>query len=88
MIGKALQAAALFALAAVAAGLIYCTANGVWSIEDYDNYRSMRSVDDPIVVALADGALAAGDSTNVMIAIDQPEWSEVLGRFALHGFAP
>ncbi|WP_345681673.1 hypothetical protein [Novipirellula caenicola] len=48
----------------------------------------MRSVPEPIVVALANGTLEAGSTTRQMMSIDTPSWTEDFGRCKIHGFAP
>ena len=67
---------------------IYCGANGIRSVQDFRNYRVMRSVSEPVVMALADGTLAVGSTTKQMLAVDTPFWTEDYGRCKIHGFAP
>ncbi|MEZ6133801.1 MAG: hypothetical protein R3C53_02715 [Pirellulaceae bacterium] len=86
MLVRTLQTIALLATATVVAVAIYCGANGIRSVDDFHNYRVMRSVDDPIVIALADGTLPAGATTQEMLAIASPQWSENYGRCVIYGF--
>ncbi|MCS7468013.1 hypothetical protein NZK35_15270 [Stieleria sp. ICT_E10.1] len=62
--------------------------NGICSFDDFRNFRLMRSVSDPIVVAFADGQLGLGSTTQRMLCIDSPTWTENYGRCTIYGFAP
>lgn len=88
MIVRAIQSIAVLSVVAVVAISLYCGAVGIRSLEDFRNYRAMRSVDDPIVVALAAGALPAGSTTQEMLAIASPQWTENYGRCVIYGFKP
>lgn len=86
MVDRTLTSIALLALGTLLASTIYLAAKGIRSIEDYRDYRAMRLVNDPVVLALADGTLPAGATTQEMLAIATPEWSEVYGRCTVYGF--
>ena len=88
MLVRSLQTIALLAIGITIALAIYCGANGIRSFDDFQNYRTMRSVGDPIVVALADGTLPAGATTQEMLAVASPQWSENYGRYVIYGFTP
>lgn len=88
MIAYGIKIVALFSVLACAAFAMYCNANGIRSVEDFRNYRVMRSVPDPIVMALADESLTLGSTTQQMLAVDTPSWTEDYGRCKIHGFKP
>ena len=88
MIVNAIKIFAFFSVAACVAIAIYCGANGIRSMEDFRNYRVMRSVADPVVVALADGSLVVGSTTQQLLAVETPNWTEDYGRCKIHGFTP
>ena len=88
MLVRTLQTIALLTVTSVIALAIYCGSNGIRSVDDFHNYRAMRSVRDPIVVALADGTLPAGATTQQMLAIASPQWSQNYGRCVVYGFTP
>lgn len=73
-------------LAGVAVGY-YCFKHNIRSLDDYRNFRSMRSDPSPIVAALADGTLTAGSTTAEMLAVARPAWTEDYGRYEVYGFA-
>jgi hypothetical protein len=84
----AIKTVAIMSVAACVAFAIYCGVNGIRSMDDFRNYRTMRSIPDPIVVALADGTLGLGSTTQQMLAIDSPSWTEDYGRCKIYGFTP
>ena len=88
MIIPAIRIVALVSVLACCAVAIFLGANGIRSVEDFRNYRVMRSLRDPIVVALANGSLTAGSTTNQMFAVDTPLWTEDYGRCKIYGFTP
>ncbi|WP_145390248.1 hypothetical protein [Stieleria neptunia] len=88
MLVRTLQTIALLTVASVIALVIYCGSIGIRSVDDFHDYRAMQSVDDPIVVALAEETLTAGATTQEMLAIASPQWSESYGRCVVYGFTP
>ncbi|HBE62439.1 MAG TPA: hypothetical protein DDX19_06785 [Rhodopirellula baltica] len=88
MIVNAIRIIASFSVATCVAITIYCCANGIRSIDDFRNYRVMRSVSSPVVEALADGLLAVGSTRQQLLEIDTPSWTEDYGRCKIHGFTP
>ena len=83
---RTLQTITLLVITAVVAVAFYCGTSGIRSLDDFRNYRAMRSVSDPIVIALADGILPADATTQDMLAIASPQWSENYGRCVIYGF--
>ena len=88
MIVHAIKIVAFVSVAACVALAVFCGANGIQSVDDFRNYRVMRSVPDPVVVALADRSLAVGSTTKQLLAVDTPSWTEDYGRCKIHGFTP
>ncbi|MCC9644345.1 hypothetical protein LOC71_18870 [Rhodopirellula sp. JC740] len=88
MIVHAIKIVAYLSVVACIGLAVYCGANGIRSVEDIHNFRVMRSVPDPVVVALADGSLAVGSTTKELLAVDTPAWTEDYGRCKIHGFTP
>jgi hypothetical protein len=78
----------LFAIIAIGAITIFCAANGIWSRDDFYRYRMMRSTNEPIIDALADGTLHVGSTTREMLAIDSPDVVRDYGRCIRYSFAP
>ncbi len=87
MFVHAIKTVAIMSVVACVAFVVYSGANGIRSVDDFRNFRVMRSVPDPIVVALADGTLSVGSTTQQMMSIDTPSWTEDYGRCKMHGFA-
>lgn len=88
MIVRAITTVAFLSIAACIVLAICCGANGIRSMDDFRNFRAMQSVSDPVVVALADGSLMVGSTTQQMLAIDTPCWTKSYGRCEIHGFTP
>jgi hypothetical protein len=84
----AIKTVAIMSIAACVAIAVYCGVNGIRSLDDFRNFRVMRSVPDPIVVALADGTVNVASTTQQILSIDTPSWTEDFGRCRIYGFAP
>jgi len=82
------KTAAVLAAAACLALVWFCAENRIHSISDFRNFRIMRSSNAPVVMALADGKLMAGSTTQQMLAIERPVWTHDYGRCKIYGFAP
>ena len=88
MLKPALITVAVLSVAAFGAAVIFCSANGVALIGDLRNFRMMRAVDAPVVVALANGSLVEGSTVSQLLSTQQPEWTEEYGCFVTYGFTP
>lgn len=67
---------------------IFCRANNIHSADDFRNYREMRSVTNPVVVAFADGLLTVGSTKQELLSLDTPYWTDSYGRCEIYGFMP
>ena len=88
MLQTGIKTIAVAAIATCVAIGVHCRVNGIRSFDDYRNFRAMRSVSDPIVVALADQSITAGSTISELLAIDTPTWTEDFGRCVVYGFTP
>ncbi|WP_164103823.1 hypothetical protein [Candidatus Laterigemmans baculatus] len=88
MFQTALRAVAIVGVAAGVAAVSYCVKNDIRSADDWRNFRAMRSESAPIMVALANGSLTAGDSVREMLAVERPVRSDDYGRCVIYRFAP
>jgi hypothetical protein len=88
MITTVIKSVAVLATLACVAFVWFCAQNRIHSVSDFRNFRIMRSINDPIVMALADGKLIAGSTTQQMLATENPVWTHDYGRCKIFGFVP
>ncbi|MEM6471713.1 MAG: hypothetical protein AAF802_19285 [Planctomycetota bacterium] len=88
MIVRAIKFVAFVGVVACAGFAVYCYANGIRSVREFRDYRMMRSVPDPVVVALANEKLTVGSTTKQLLAVDTPARTDDYGRCKIHSFKP
>jgi hypothetical protein len=66
----------------------FCWFRGIRSVEALRSYASMASLDDPVVVALANGEILPGSPIEDLLAIRQPTTSKEYGRLVVHQYMP
>lgn len=66
----------------------FCWFRGIRSVEALRNYASMASLDDPVVVALANGEILPGSPIEDLLAIRQPTTTKNYGRLVVHQYSP